>query len=78
MFWVHRTSVLNKVQAALDKGLTLEQTVEQTQMPEFGGYLLFVLVHPSLNVPAAYRDLRKNKIADWDRLTQKFISRYVH
>lgn len=53
------TTVRNKVQAAVDKGLTLEQTVAQTPMPEFGGYMLFGWVHPSLNVPAAYRDLSK-------------------
>ncbi|MES2299525.1 MAG: MBL fold metallo-hydrolase [Pseudomonadota bacterium] len=47
------------VQGAVDKGLTLEQTVQQTAMPEFGGYALFGWVHPGLNVPAAYRDLSK-------------------
>lgn len=52
-------SVQTNVQAAVDKGLTLEQTVEQTTMPEFGGYALFGWVHPGLNVPAAYRDLSK-------------------
>ena len=50
-------SVQTNVQAAVDKGLTLEQTVQQTSMPEFGGYALFGWVHPGLNVPAAYRDL---------------------
>jgi len=53
------STVRNKVQAAIDQGLTLEQTVAQTAMPEFGGYVLFGWVHPSLNVPAAYRDLSK-------------------
>ncbi|MES2324776.1 MAG: MBL fold metallo-hydrolase [Pseudomonadota bacterium] len=53
------TSVKTNVQAAVDKGLTLEQTVQQTTMPEFGGYALFGWVHPGLNVPAAYRDLSK-------------------
>ena len=52
-------TVRAKVQAAVDKGLTLEQTVQQTSMPEFGGYALFGWVHPGLNVPAAYRDLSK-------------------
>lgn len=53
------TAVKDKVQAAIDQGLTLEQTVTQTPMPEFGGYALFGWVHPGLNVPAAYRDLGK-------------------
>lgn len=52
-------AVRKNVQAAIDKGLTLEQTVQQTTMPEFGGYALFGWVHPGLNVPAAYRDLSK-------------------
>ena len=52
-------AVQKNVQAAVDKSLTLEQTVQQTTMPEFGGYALFGWVHPGLNVPAAYRDLSK-------------------
>ncbi len=52
-------TVQKNVQMAIEKGLTLEQTVQQTIMPEFGGYALFGWVHPSLNVPAAYRDLSK-------------------
>ncbi|MYN06046.1 MBL fold metallo-hydrolase [Pseudoduganella aquatica] len=52
-------TVRKQVQAAVDEGLTLEQTVQRTAMPEFSGYALFGWVHPSLNVPAAYRDLGK-------------------
>lgn len=52
-------TVKTQVQKAIDDGLTLEQTVERVQMPEFGGYALFGWVHPALNVPAAYRDLKK-------------------
>ena len=51
------TAVRKNVRAAVDQGLTLEQTVRQAAMPEFGGYALFGWVHPGLNVPAAYRDL---------------------
>jgi hypothetical protein len=47
------------VQKAIDDGLTLEQTVKKVKMPEFGGYALFGWVHPSLNVPAACKDLSK-------------------
>ena len=50
-------TVKQQVQAAIDDGLSLEQTVERVKMPEFGGYTLFGWVHPALNVPAAYRDL---------------------
>jgi glyoxylase-like metal-dependent hydrolase (beta-lactamase superfamily II) len=52
-------TVQQNVQAAIDKGLTLEQTVQQTPMSEFGGYALFGWVHAGLNVPAAHRDLVK-------------------
>jgi len=52
-------TVKKQVQAAIDEGLTLEQTVEKVKMPEFAGYALFGWVHPSLNIPAAYKDLSK-------------------
>jgi cyclase len=51
------SAVKQNVQSAIDKGLTLEQTVARVTMPEFAGYVLFGWVHPSLNVPAAYKDL---------------------
>jgi len=50
-------TVKSLVQAAINDGLTLEQTIERVKMPEFGGYALFGWVHPGLNVPAAYKDL---------------------
>ncbi|MGK0269713.1 MAG: glyoxylase-like metal-dependent hydrolase (beta-lactamase superfamily II) [Cocleimonas sp.] len=52
-------TIKKQVQVAIDEGLTLEQTVKKVTMPEFGGYALFAWVHPSLNVPAAYKDLSK-------------------
>ena len=52
-------TVQKQVQKAIDEGLTLEQTVKKVKMPEFGGYALFGWVHPSLNIPAAYKDLSK-------------------
>jgi len=53
-------TVKSQVQAAIDDGLTLEQTVERVKMPEFGGYALFGWVHPGLNVPAAYKELSQS------------------
>jgi cyclase len=50
-------TVRAQVQQAVSQGLTLEQTVKQVAMPEYGGYALFGWVHPGLNVPAAYKDL---------------------
>ncbi len=52
------TAVENDVRAAVAKGLSLEGTVAQVQLPEYQGYALFGWVHPGLNVPAAYNDLQ--------------------
>ena len=54
-------AVKRNVQVAIDRGLSLEDTVKQTAMPEFRGYALFDWVHPGLNVPAAYKDLKALK-----------------
>jgi len=53
------TQVKQNVQVAVEQGLTLEETVKQVTMPEFKGYALFDWVHSGLNVPAAYKDLKK-------------------
>ncbi len=50
-------TVKTQVKAAIDRGLSLEETVKTVSMPEFSGYALFGWVHPNLNVPAAYKDL---------------------
>ncbi|WP_338848249.1 MBL fold metallo-hydrolase [Massilia sp. W12] len=52
-------AIRDQVQAAINEGLNLEQTVARVKLPEFGGYALFGWVHPGLNVPAAYKDLQK-------------------
>lgn len=52
-------AVKSQVQEAINEGLTLEQTVEKVLLPEFQGYALYPWVHPQLNVPAAYKDLKK-------------------
>lgn len=57
------SAVKTQVSQAVAQGLSLEQTVQQVQMPEFGGYQLFGWVHSGLNVPAAYRDLSPANIA---------------
>ena len=53
------STVKKEVQAAINDGLTLKQTIERVKMPEFSGYALFGWVHPNLNVPAAFKDLSK-------------------
>ena len=54
-------AVKAQVQVAIDEGLSLEQTVDRVKLPEFRGYTLFDWLHPSMNVPAAYKDLKKGK-----------------
>ncbi len=55
------TAVRDQVKAAVNAGLSLEQTVDKVKMDEFSGYALFGWVHPGLNIPAAYKDLLKEK-----------------
>jgi glyoxylase-like metal-dependent hydrolase (beta-lactamase superfamily II) len=50
-------TIKTQVKVAIDKGLSLEETVKTVTMPEFSGYALFGWVHPGLNVPAAFKDL---------------------
>lgn len=52
------TAVEAQVRTALADGLSLEETVGRVQLPDFQGYALFGWVHPGLNVPAAYNDLK--------------------
>ena len=54
-------AVKTQVQAAIDESLSLEATVAKVKLPEFRGYTLFDWVHPGLNVPAAYKDLKAAK-----------------
>ncbi len=51
-------TVEQEVKAAVAEGLSLEETVARVRMPAFQGYALFGWVHPQLNVPAAYKDLK--------------------
>lgn len=52
------TAVETEVKAALAQGLSIEDTVTAVQLPDFQGYALFGWVHPHMNVPAAYADLK--------------------
>lgn len=53
------TAIKTEVQKAIDDGLSMEQAVEQITLDQFKGYQLYPWVHPQLNVPAAYKDLKK-------------------
>ncbi|HYD82371.1 MAG TPA: MBL fold metallo-hydrolase [Paucimonas sp.] len=48
-----------QVAQALEKGMTLEQTVAAVELPQYKGYAIYDWVHKQINVPAAYKELRK-------------------
>jgi glyoxylase-like metal-dependent hydrolase (beta-lactamase superfamily II) len=51
-----------EVEAAVDKGLSLEQTKAAVTMKEFDkGYVLFNWLHYNFNLPNAYKDISNNK-----------------
>jgi hypothetical protein len=51
-----------QVQAAVQKGLTLEQTKQTVTMKEYDkGYVLFNWLHFNFNLPNAYKDISNNK-----------------
>jgi glyoxylase-like metal-dependent hydrolase (beta-lactamase superfamily II) len=51
-----------EVEAAVDKGLSLEQTKAAVTMKEFDkGYMLFNWLHYNFNLPNAYKDISNNK-----------------
>jgi len=51
-----------QVQAAVQKGLTLEQTQQTVTMKEYDkGYTLFDWLHYNFNLPNAYKDISSNK-----------------
>ena len=55
-------SLTKQVQAAVQKGLTLEQTRQTVTMKEYDkGYLLFNWLHVNFNLPNAYKDISNNK-----------------
>ncbi|NOR61501.1 MAG: MBL fold metallo-hydrolase [Rhodobacteraceae bacterium] len=52
------TAIEDGVSEAISDGLSLEETVASVQLPDFQGYALYGWVHPNMNVPAAYSDLK--------------------
>lgn len=52
------TAIETEVSAAIADGLSVEDTVARVQLTDFQGYALFGWVHPNMNVPAAYSDLK--------------------
>ena len=52
------TAIETEVAAAILDGLSVEDTVARVQLPDYQGYALFGWVHPGMNVPAAYNELK--------------------
>jgi glyoxylase-like metal-dependent hydrolase (beta-lactamase superfamily II) len=56
------TALKQEVEAAVAKGLTLEQTKAAVKMDEFNkGYVLFNWLHFNFNLPNAYKDISDNQ-----------------
>ena len=53
--------LVEKVQTAVDNGLSLEETVEAVTMEGYSSYSLFAFAHGQINVPAVYRDLTERE-----------------
>lgn len=51
-------ALIEAVGESVDAGLTLEETVEAVTLDEFQGYALFGWLHPTVNVPATYAELK--------------------
>ncbi len=50
-----------RVQEAHEEGLTLDETIQRVNLPEYRQYRLFDFAHKQVNVPAVYRDLKQER-----------------
>ncbi len=53
------TALRDQTLAAIAKGATVEQAVADVDVPESRGYAIHGWVHKQINVPAAYRELKR-------------------
>lgn len=53
------TALRDETKAAVANGATVEQAVSQVALPNYQGYAIFDWIHKQVNVPAAYKELRK-------------------
>lgn len=53
------TALRDETKAALAKGATIEEAVNQVALPNYQGYAIFDWIHKQVNVPAAYKELKK-------------------
>jgi glyoxylase-like metal-dependent hydrolase (beta-lactamase superfamily II) len=62
-FTIDYVAALKKnVEEAVDKGMTLEQTLQFVKMEDYNkGYVLFNWLHFNFNVPNAYKDIKANR-----------------
>lgn len=57
------TALKDNIEAAVKKGLTLEQTKQTVTMKEFDkGYEIFNWLHYNFNIPNAYKDIKANAL----------------
>ncbi len=50
-----------RVQEAREEGLTLEETIQRVNLPEYRQYRLFDFAHKQVNIPAVYHDLKQER-----------------
>ena len=55
------TELGKEVEAAVARGLTLEQAQKTISMPKYSSYSLYPFAHVQINIPAVYRDLAGRK-----------------
>ena len=48
-----------EIKRSIEEGLTLDETIQRMDFPEYSQYSLYEFVHKKVNVPAVYRDLKK-------------------
>lgn len=53
------TALRDETKAAIAKDATVEQAISQVALPNYQGYAIFDWIHKQVNVPAAYKELRK-------------------
>jgi hypothetical protein len=53
------SALVTEVQASVDKGSTVEETVAAVTMEPFKGYALWDWIHTTVNVPSTYNELKK-------------------
>jgi glyoxylase-like metal-dependent hydrolase (beta-lactamase superfamily II) len=48
-----------EIKRSIEEGLTLDETIQRMDLPEYSQYSLYEFAHKKVNVPAVYRELKK-------------------